>query len=118
MTVMTIDERIADDGSYRRTALERDGDRVLLRDGDDVIAALPPAAVIAVVQRYGRPLEDALELDEPALDLGPGVRLRRLRYRARVDADSRDYLVLERDGAEPVAAMSGGIAEALRFLAR
>jgi hypothetical protein len=110
-----IDERIADDGALLRTLLELDGDRLLLRDGDRPVAALPPAAVVAVMQRYGRPLEPGLEPEPAALELGAGIRLR---FRARVDADSRDYLVLEQAGGDPLAAMAGSVAEALRFLAR
>ena len=115
---MLIDERIGGDGRTLRTALERDGDRLLLGDGEQTLAALPPAAVIAVMQRYGRELEPGIDADGPALDLGAGARLRSLRFRARVDADSRDYLVLEREGAAPLAALAGPIAEALRFLVR
>lgn len=114
---MVIDERIADDGSYLSTALEPDGDRLVLRDGDHAVA-LPPAAVVAVMRRYGRALEPGLDPDPGAVDLGADNRLRRLRFRARVDADSRDYLVLEQDGAEPVAAIASAVAEALRYLIR
>jgi hypothetical protein len=115
---MVIDERIADDGGYVRTVLERQGDRVVLRDGDSPVGALAPAAVVAVMQRYGRPLEDGLEPDEPGLELAAGIRLRRLRFRAQVDADTRDWLVLDSDGAEPLAALAGSVAAALRFLVR
>ena len=37
-------------------------------------------------------------------------------FRARVDADYRDYLVWEREGEESLAALSNGVAAALRYL--
>ena len=39
-----------------------------------------------------------------------------LRFRARVDVEARDYLVWDRPDAEPLAALSNGIAAALRYV--
>jgi len=42
--------------------------------------------------------------------------LRRLRYRASVDSEGRDYLVWERPGDEPLACIATTATAALRFL--
>lgn len=83
----------------------------------DVHGRLPVRAVEAVMRRYGRPLDEGIAPDGPALDLGGGRVLQQMRYRAPVDASARDYLVWRTPGEEPLAALSNGVAAALRHLA-
>jgi hypothetical protein len=66
--------------------------------------------------RYGRPVEPEIHLSAEALDLGTGHRLSRLRYRAAVDAEGRDYLVWERPGHPALAVVATHATAALRYL--
>ena len=83
----------------------------------EVQGRLPVRAVEAVMRRYGRPLDERIEPDGPLLDLGGGRALQQMRYQAPVDADARDYLVWRAPGEDPLAALSNGVAAALRHLA-
>lgn len=118
MSSLLIDEHLRPDGVAVRTRLGFDGRRVTLAADDGVAGALSVAAVERVMARYGRPLDlEAASLDgAPRLALGEGRALAMLRFRARVDADGRDYLVWEAPGREPLAALSNGVAAALRYL--
>jgi hypothetical protein len=113
---MLIDEHIRPDGGLVRTHLEAAGaDRVRLVADDGTHGELSVAAVDKVLRRYGRPLEAGIVADGDAVTLGDH-KLARLRFKAVVDADSRDYLVWHAPGAEPLAALATTIAAALRYL--
>jgi hypothetical protein len=123
---LLIDEHIRADSRLVRTWLAlQPGDKVAIEVGLDrepaeIIAALSAGAVAHVLRHYGRALDEAVV---PALEgadrlaLAPGLEVARLRWRAAVDADGRDWLVLIAAGAEPVAALAPGVAAALRFIA-
>lgn len=84
--------------------------------GDDGTAGELAAGVIDhVMRRYGRPLDDSIALDGESLRCGH-YTLRRLRHRAAVDAEARDYLVWERPDAEPLVCVAATATAALRFL--
>lgn len=123
--MLLIDERFDEAGHAIQTHLE------VVRPGDGHAAAgaarvhltcgaldglLPVAAVETVMRRYGRPLAEDIVADGPALELGGGRVLQHLRYRSPVDASARDYLVWRAPGEEPLAALSNGVAAALRHL--
>ena len=98
----------------------RDWRRVLIvEDGRD-IGAIPLSAVVLVMNRYGRPLDDSAEAES---DLGPSVQVRsgwylqRLRFRARVDALGRDYLVWRVPDQPALAALATTVVAALCHLA-
>jgi len=114
-----VAEHILPDGGRSLTHLEEAPGGVRLRvDQDGTDALLPGAAVEAVMQRYGKPLDPAHdEAGGEAITLGVGKSLERMRFRAAVDVEARDYLVLRGTG-EPLAALATGVAAALRFLAR
>jgi hypothetical protein len=112
-----LDERILGDGRRVRCYASADGEHVRLRDEDGTGGELSVAAVDRVMVRYGLPLEQGIRLDGDVLDLGAGRRLRRLRYRAAVDATGRDYLVWERPGELPLAVIATHATAALRYLA-
>jgi hypothetical protein len=112
---LLLDERIRADGSVARCFGSVEAGRFRIHD-DDVDGALSFAALDRVMTRYARPLEEAVVLDGESLDLGDGRRLRRLRYRAAVDADGRDYLVWERPGQPPIAVIATMATAALRYL--
>jgi hypothetical protein len=116
--VLVLAERIRPDGSHARSWAEpsADGTALLVADDDGVRGLLPVVAVDRVMARYGRPLEEGLALDGESIELAGGYRLRRFRFHAIVDAEARDYLVWERPGEEPLAAISATVAAALRFL--
>ncbi len=123
--MLVLAERIRPDGSHARSWAEpsADGTALLVADDDGVRGFLPVLAVDRVMTRYGRPLEDGLATDGDAADgadgsivLAGGYRLRSFRFHAIVDAEARDYLVWERPGDEPLAAISATVAAALKFL--
>lgn len=114
--MLLLDERILADGTHAKTYAKLEGDRVQIVDTDGTHGALSVAALDRVMTRYGRELEADVALDGDALDLPGGYRLRRLRYHAVVDAEGRDYLVWERSGGDPLAAVATMVTAALRYL--
>jgi len=115
-TTLVIDERIRDDGSFQRLRLEIDDGRLVFDEDGGGRAVVAPEVIVKVMRRYGRPLDDAIALTGPKLELTAGTALCQLRHHAPVDTEARDYTVLLVDGEPPLAAMSNGIAAALRFL--
>lgn len=124
---LLIDEHIRADSRVLRTWLVPDflAGRVAIEAGTDdeppaVLASLTAGSVAHVLRHYGRPLADELAgalAAAPHIVLAPGLVIARLHWRAAVDADGRDWLVLVADGAEPLAALGPGVAGALRFIA-
>jgi hypothetical protein len=115
MSVLLLDERITADGGHVRTWAASDGDRLRITDDDGAGGSLSLVAVDRVMCRYGRPLEHGIALEGESLLCGH-YRLRRLRYRAVVDAEGRDYLVWERPNGEPLACIAAMATAALRYL--
>ncbi len=120
---LLIDEQIRPDSQVVRTYLTAEGDR--LRIGLEVAGApvgggvLSTGAVLHVVRRYARALDDEVTAaipGAPRLELPDGIALVCLHWRAVVDADGRDWLVLVAPGEEPQAALATGVAAALRYL--
>lgn len=116
--MLLLDERIQADGSHARTWASASGERVAIRDDDGTAGELSVAALDRVMARYARPLEPDLakQIAGEALELPGGIRLRRWRYHAPVDATGRDYLVWERPGEEPVAVIATMATAAIRYL--
>jgi hypothetical protein len=123
---LLVDEHIRADSRVVRTWLRPvPGDKVAIEivvDGEapETLATLSAAAVAHVLRHYGRPLADevAAELEmAERIAIGGGLAIARLRWRAAVDADGRDWLVLLAPDAEPLAALAPGVAGALRFIA-
>lgn len=114
--VLLLDERILADGTHAKSWATGAGDHIHLRDDDGTEGALSVTALDRVMTRYGRPLESGIALDGEHVALDGGFRLRRLRHHAPVDAEARDYLVWERPGEEPLAAVATMVTAALRYL--
>lgn len=122
------------DGEVRATFLIRDGETLALwdetADGEAPALALPAAALLAVFQRYAKPLDENLVLedrlvrddedDEPlAIPLPAGsASLRRFRFKPYGWVHPADYLLWEQPGCEPIAAPAPLIASALSAIAR
>jgi hypothetical protein len=100
------------------------GDQLAIVDEDSGDAlAIPPRALVAAFDRYGRPLAAAPPPPSPealeiVLEDGARGRLRAFRFRGWGDVEPSDYLLLERDGMEPVAGPAPLLVAALRHLAR
>lgn len=110
--------RHRDDGALERTHLVREPGGLSVRIEDGPALPLPDGSLEHVMHRYGRPLSEQVVADGPALDLGGGRALRRLRFRPRYDVIARDYLVLEEPGAEPLAELAVAVTAALVHLAK
>ena len=113
--MLLLDERIRADGAHACTWASCDDERVQIRDDDGASGELALGVVDQVMQRYGRPIDDGIALDGESLRCGQ-YTLRRLRHRAAVDAEGRDYLVWERPGHVPLVGMAATATAALRFL--
>lgn len=111
-----IDERLDAAGELHRTTLRRQGEQLVVEDDGAPLGRISLLALRTVMQRYARALDPDVPIDGPTLDFG-AERLRRMRYRAAVDAIGRDYLVWESGEAAPAAALSISVAAALRHLA-
>lgn len=118
LAVLLLDERILADGTHAKSwaRAAAGGERLHLRDDDGTEGELSVTAVDRVMVRYGRALDPSIALDGEHLDLAHGVRLRRLRHHAAVDAEGRDYLVWERPNEEPLAVVATMATAALRYL--
>jgi hypothetical protein len=117
--LLLIDEHIRIDGSTVQTHLGFEDGRVTVISDDGIHGALSVGAIGKVMERYGKPLDVAIaplpgQDESPRLAIGDAGALCMLRFHARVDAEARDYLVWERPGGEPLAALSTGVAAALR----
>ncbi len=110
--------RHRDDGALERTQLVRQRGELGVCIDSGPVLPLPDGALERVMHRYGRPLADDVVAEGPALDLGGGRALRRLRFRPRYDVIARDYLVFEEPGVEPVAELAVAVTAALVHLAR
>ncbi len=110
--------RQRDGGGLERTHLVREHGELCVRVDSGPAMPLPDGALERVMHRYGRPLADDIAADGPALDLGGGRVLRRLRFRPRYDVIARDYLVFEEPGQEPLAELAIAVTAALVHLAR
>ena len=116
--MLTISERILDDGTLETVTLDVRGGELSVRIGSGSPARLPDGALERVMTRYGKPLAADIRLDGPSLDLGGGAVLRLLRHLARYDVIARDYLVWSAPGREPLAELAVAISAALVHLAR
>jgi hypothetical protein len=115
---LLLDERLDGDGRPVSTYLLARAAAGLALVEEEQESELPARAIVAVMRRYGRELEPGVSAGGDLLEL-PGLgRLQRLRFRAAVDADGRDYLVWSEPGRPPVAALARDVAAALRYLAR
>jgi|HubBroStandDraft_1064217.scaffolds.fasta_scaffold45927_2 hypothetical protein len=115
--MLTIDERIKDDGTRECVTLDVHERRLVLQVGAGVPLYLPIDVLDRVMARYGKPLapDVALSPDE-LLVVGEGRVLHRLRHRARYDVIAKDYLVWTAPEQEPCAALAITIAAALVHL--
>jgi hypothetical protein len=116
--LLTISERIRDDGTREAVTLEAHGGALWLRVGDDPPDALPEDGLERVMKRYGKPLSPDVELRGPRLDVGAGRELWMLRHLARYDVIAKDFLVWLAPGEEPLAELAVGVTAALVHLAR
>lgn len=110
---LLLDERVRADGSIGRMFVDATG---AVFDDDARLGVLPGVAIARVMQRFGKPLEDAPAVTE-WLALPGGGRLGRFRFHAIVDAEARDYLIWEEPGSEAVAALATTATAAIRHLA-
>jgi hypothetical protein len=113
---LLIDERLDESGDPIRTYLAADGEGALTLVEGSEARALPARAVAVVMRRYGRVLEDGIAPDGDRLAIGELGTLARLRFRAAVDADGRDYLVWSEPGRPALACLARSAAAALRHL--
>jgi hypothetical protein len=116
--MLTLDERINDDGAGQKVTLDVDEGRLAIRVGDGAPAYLPVEALDRVMARYGKPLADGIMLEGPSLEIACAGTLHRIRHRARYDVIARDFLVWTRPGEDPLVELATSISAALLHLAK
>jgi hypothetical protein len=116
--MLTIDQRIRDDGTIESVTLEVRAGDLFLQVGSETATSLPVEIVEAVMTRYGKPLAPDVRLEGESLEVGGGRVLRHLRHLARYDVIARDFLVWTAPGQEPVAELAVTVAAAIVHLAQ
>jgi hypothetical protein len=117
-SALLIDERLDGDGEPLRTWLHvaAGAEAIALTFGGETVP-LPARALVVAMRRYGRELEPGVEPGGERHEVAGSGTIERMRFRAGVDADGRDYLVWREPDRPPLAALSKQIAAALRFFA-
>jgi hypothetical protein len=115
--VLTIDERIKEDGTRELVTLDVEAGELVLTVGSECMR-LPVEALDRVMARYGKPLAPEILLDGPSLHAGGGRVLYGLRHLARYDVIARDYLVWSTPVQEPLAELAVSVTAALLHLAK
>lgn len=98
----------------------------MLEHGEDGLALtddagahpLPDGALVAVMRRYGKPLEGALPASEETLAVGDGARLVRFRHKSVFDVIGKDYIAFESPGEETLCELATAVTAALAHLAK
>jgi len=125
--MLTIDEHIGIHGQNvvtrvqvvpEREADENSGPALRVTIDDEIVGDVSMAAVVHVMKRYAKELSPEVSLEGPRLELGEGLTLQMFRHRARYDVIARDFLVLAREGDQPIAELSTSIAAALIHFAK
>jgi hypothetical protein len=117
--MLLLHERTREDGSIEQTFFERDGDGGLaLRVEGQTPQPVPIELLIAVMKRYGHPLDPAVTMgpDAERIALAEGREVVHFRHLARYDVIARDWIVLVEPGAEPLAELANGVHAALVHL--
>jgi hypothetical protein len=116
--MLLLHERLTPAGALERLYLRRDDDRLELVVDGHPIGAVPREALVAVMERYGRPLADDVVVDGAAYDLGDACSLQTFRHRAVFDVLPKDFVLLRRPGREPLAELATAVTAALSRLAQ
>lgn len=114
---LLLHERTRDDGALVRTWLETDGGAIVLHAEGEPKAIVPVAFLDGVMKRYGKPLDDDVELEGPRLEVGDRT-LGILRYRPRYDVIAKDYFVYAVGNETPLVELATAVSAALAYLVR
>jgi hypothetical protein len=114
---LLLHERTLLDGELEKTWLRVEHGSLFFHVDGAAKTEVPLAILDGVMQRYGKPLADDVQLDGPCLEIG-GRALSVLRYRPRYDVIARDYLVYANGQQAPVAELATAITGALAYLLR
>jgi hypothetical protein len=114
--VLKIHETYGEGDTLQAVHLLRSGSELVLATGDSEVV-LPTQVLVAVFERYARPLEPDTDLAGPVLQVAEGIAVQHVRHLSPFDVIARDYLVLLRDGREPIADLAVAITGALLHLA-
>jgi hypothetical protein len=94
-----------------------DGELCLMLPASEVV--IPISIVVRTFERFGKALDPDIGLNaETSLEIGEGMTVYALRHLARFDVIAKDYLVLAREGQEPLAELAVSIYGALVHLTR
>ena len=115
---MLLHERTREDGTIEQTFLELGDDGLAMRVDGERPRPLPIELLLAVMKRYGHPLDPAVTMGPHAerIALADGREVVHFRHLARYDVIARDWIVLVEPGAEPLAELATGVHAALVHL--
>ena len=117
MTTLMIHEWVTETGASESLHVGVvDGELVVHVEGTEV--AMPMQVLERVMERYGKPLDPAVKLEGPELDMGDAGVLQRIRHRGFYDVIARDFIVWHPPGREPLAELATAISAALAHFAR
>src|SRR5689334_17163507 len=114
---LLLHERTRDDGALERTWLETDGGDLLFHVEGEPTAIVPVAFLDGVMKRYGKPLDDEVELTGSRLEVRDR-KLAILRYRPRYDVIAKDYFVYAIGNETPLVELATSVSAALTYLVR
>lgn len=115
MSALLIHESMNAAGERETVEVSAEAGALVVRVGG-AATLLPMLVLERIMERYGKPLDDGVVLDERSpdqVDLGGGSALRRIRHRGFYDVVARDFVVWTSPGREPLAELATGISAAL-----
>ena len=112
---LLLHERALAEGAFERTWLELESERLFLVVEGEPKKEVPLQVIDVVMRRYGKPLDDDVNVDAPGLVIADRT-IAMLRYRPRYDVIAKDYVVYTAEGGRPVAELATAVTGALVFL--
>jgi hypothetical protein len=110
--MLTIHESFREDGTRESVDVGSEDGALAVRVAGET-TLLPMDVFVAVMKRYGKPVEAAVPIDGPSVDLGETGSLTRIRSIGFYDVIGKDYLVWSPRDGEPHAELATAVSAAI-----